>query len=44
MTTSYHVPVMLNASLKALNLDIARRAYTRLRDTRYLDLVSRIEA
>jgi len=31
-------------SLKALSLDVARKAYARLRDTRYLDLVGRIEA
>lgn len=31
-------------ALKALNLDIARRAFVRLRDTRYIDLVGRIEA
>jgi len=31
-------------ALKALSLDIARRAYSRLRDTRYVDLVNRIEA
>ena len=35
---------LANEALKALNLDIARRAYIRLRDTRYIDLVSRIEA
>jgi intraflagellar transport protein 122 len=31
-------------ALKALNLDIARRAYVRLKDTRYIELVGRIEA
>ena len=34
---------LANDALKALNLDIARRAYARLRDTRYIDLVARIE-
>ena len=34
---------MAHEALKALSLDIARRAYIRLRDTRYIDLVSRIE-
>jgi len=35
---------LANEALKALNLDIARRAFIRLRDTRYIDLVARIEA
>ena len=35
---------LANEALKSLNLDIARRAYIRLRDTRYIDLVARIEA
>ena len=35
---------LANEALKSLNLDIARRSYIRLRDTRYIDLVARIEA
>ena len=35
---------LAHEALKALNLDIAKRAYMRLRDTKYIDLVSRIEA
>lgn len=31
-------------SLKALALDVSRKAYVRLRDTRYLDLITRLEA
>ena len=30
-------------ALKALSLDVARKAYMRLRDTRYIDLISRME-
>ena len=35
---------LANEALKALNLDVARRSYIRLRDTRYIELVARIEA
>ena len=34
---------LANEALKSLNLEIARRAYLRLRDTRYIELVARIE-
>ena len=34
---------LANEALKSLSLDIARRAFLRLRDTRYIDLVARIE-
>jgi intraflagellar transport protein 122 len=35
---------LAHEALKSLNLDVAKRAYTRLRDTKYIDLVGRIEA
>ena len=31
-------------SLKALDLDVARKAFVRLKDTKYLELLGRIEA